>query len=204
MFLIADEIPTLYLPSLHHWLNENREDGLCTVLGFQNIVQMDKIYGKELSRAIVSGCGTKVIFNPQDQETAKLFSDYLGEKEVKYKQKTTGRSGGKSNISNQLHIATRPLMSASEFLGLPTGRCVLVNPHFRKGKNAYIPLLESIKLHQDYLKIINWAKGCWQGMRERLIERSPPKLISTEDLENRRKQAETIFPELKEKESSWF
>ena len=70
LFLIADEVPTLYLPSLHHWLNENREDGLCTLLGFQNIVQMEKIYGLELSRAIVGGCGTKIIFNPQDQETA--------------------------------------------------------------------------------------------------------------------------------------
>lgn len=204
LFLIADEIPTLYLPSLHHWLNENREDGLCTLLGFQNIVQMDKIYGKELSRAIVSGCGTKVIFNPQDQETAKLFSDYLGEKEVKYNQKTKGSSGGKSNNSSSVHISTRPLMDASEFLGLPTGRCVLVNPHFCKGKNAYIPLLESIKLHKDYLKIINWSKNCWEGIREKLIERSPPKSVTTEDLQKRREQAESIFPELEEKESAWF
>ncbi len=204
LFLLADEIPTLYLPSLHHWLNENREDGLCTLLGFQNIAQMDKIYGKELSRAIVSACGTKVIFNPQDQETAKIFSEYLGEKEVKYKHKNKGRSGGKANHSTSIQIQTRPLMEASEFLSLPTGRCVMLNPHFRKGKNAYIPLLESINLHKDYKEIINWSKSCWGGIKQKMIERSPPKSISSEDLEDRRKEAELIFPELEESKSSWF
>lgn len=49
LFLMVDEVPTLYLPALHHWLNENREDGLSTVLGFQNLVQMEKMYGKDLA-----------------------------------------------------------------------------------------------------------------------------------------------------------
>jgi type IV secretory pathway TraG/TraD family ATPase VirD4 len=204
LFLIADEVPTLYLPSLHHWLNENREDGLCTLLGFQNIVQMDQIYGKELSRAIVGACGTKVIFNPQDLETAKMFSEYLGEKEIKYKQKSQGRSGGKANNSTSVQIQTQPLWAPSEFLGLPTGRCLMVNPHFSQGKNAYIPLLESIKLHQDYQEIINWSQKCWPEMKPKLIERSPAKLITDQDLEARYHEVEKIFPQLEGKKEPWF
>lgn len=196
LFLIADEVPTLYLPSLHHWLNENREDGLCTLLGFQNIVQMEKIYGKELSRAIVGGCGTKIIFNPQDQETAKMFSDYLGDKEVTYKQKSKGKSGGKGSTNTSEQIQTRPLFEPSEFLQLPTGRCVMLNPHFARKKDAYIPLLESIKLSKDYQTIIDWSKQCWLGVKQKLIERSPDKFITGDDLQARYDEAEKIFPNL--------
>ena len=154
LFLMADEVPTLYLPALHHWLNENREDGLCTVLGFQNLVQMEKMYGKDLARAIVGGCATKVIFNPQDLESAKLFSDYLGLKEVKFKQKSRGRSSGKASTNVAEQVQTKPLFEASDFLQLPTGRCIFLNPHFKRGKAAYIPLLESIELSDDYRAIL--------------------------------------------------
>ncbi len=195
LFLIADEVPTLYLPSLHHWLNENREDGLCTVLGFQNIVQMEKIYGKELSRAIVGGCGTKIIFNPQDPETAKMFSDYLGGKEVTFKQKSKGRSGGKTSTNLAEHTQTRPLFEASEFLQLPTGRCIMLNPHFSKGKDAYIPLLESIKLTNDYQTIITWSRQCWPKLRDRLKQRSPKKGITERELKARYDEAQKMFPE---------
>lgn len=194
LFLLADEVPTLYLPGLHHWLNENREDGLCTVLGFQNLVQMEKMYGKDLARAIVGGCATKVIFNPQDQESAKLFSDYLGLKEVKFKQKSRGRSSGKANTNISEQIQTKPLFEPSDFLQLPTGRCILLNPHFKRGKSAYIPLLESINLDADYQTIIKWSESRWDRVRQGLAGRSTQVSVTQEDLAARYQLAEKIFP----------
>lgn len=92
LVLVLDEVPTLYLPALVQWLNENREDGLVTILGFQNLVQMEKAYGKELARAILGGCATKAIFNPQELDSAKMFSEFLGDKEINYKQRSRGQS----------------------------------------------------------------------------------------------------------------
>jgi type IV secretory pathway TraG/TraD family ATPase VirD4 len=194
LFLIADEVPTLYLPGLHHWLNENREDGLCTVLGFQNLVQMEKMYGKDLAKAIIGGCATKVIFNPQDHESAKLFSDFLGLKEVSYKQKSRGRSSGKANTNISDQIQTKPLFEASDFLQLPTGRCILLNPHFKRGKAAYIPLLESIDLSTDYQRILKWSEARWDKVRDGLAERSTQVCVTQEDLAARYLMAEKIFP----------
>jgi type IV secretory pathway TraG/TraD family ATPase VirD4 len=194
LFLLLDELPTLYLPSLHHWLNENREDGLCSVLGYQNMVQLENKYGKDLARAIQGGCATKFIFNPQDPESAKIFSDYLGEREVKYRQKSTGRSGGKSNTNYSDHLQTRPLFEASDFLKLPTGRCVILNPHLKRGKTAYIPLVESVTLGSDYKTISKWCQKVWPKMRERLIERSPLQEVTKEDLARRYDLAEAMFP----------
>jgi len=194
LFLIADEVPTLYLPALQHWLNENREDGLCTVLGFQNMVQMEKMYGKDLARAIVGGCATKIVFNPQDQDSAKLFSDYLGLKEIKYQQKSKGRGGGKANSNIAEQLQTKPLFDASDFLQLPTGRCILLNPHFKKGKAAYIPLLESIALSQDYKRLINWSEVRWEKIRLALCQRSSQTPITQEDLIARAELAQSMFP----------
>ena len=36
LVVALDELPTLYLPALVNWLNENREDGFCGILGYQN------------------------------------------------------------------------------------------------------------------------------------------------------------------------
>jgi type IV secretory pathway TraG/TraD family ATPase VirD4 len=199
LFLMADEVPTLYLPGLHHWLNENREDGLCTVLGFQNLVQMEKMYGKDLARAIIGGCATKVIFNPQDQDSAKLFSDYLGLKEVKFKQKSKGRSSGKANTNISEQIQTKPLFEPSDFLQLPTGRCILLNPHFKRGKSAYIPLLESIDLSGDYQTILKWSEVRWDRVRQGLAGRSTQILVTQEDLAARYQLAQKMFPSGKSK-----
>ena len=204
LFLMADEVPTLYLPALHHWLNENREDGLCTVLGFQNLVQMEKMYGKDLARAIVGGCATKVIFNPQDLESAKLFSDYFGLKEVKFKQKSRGRSSGKASTNIAEQVQTKPLFEASDFLQLPTGRCILLNPHFKRGKAAYIPLLESIELSDDYRAILRWSEVRWERVSERLVGRSSQVLVSQEDLGARYALAERMFPSGKGSDSEFF
>jgi type IV secretory pathway TraG/TraD family ATPase VirD4 len=38
--LFVDELPTLYLPRLPNWLNENREDGLVTTIAFQALTQL--------------------------------------------------------------------------------------------------------------------------------------------------------------------
>jgi type IV secretion system protein VirD4 len=69
-----DELPTLHLDDLPKWINEFRSYGFCAILGYQNFAQLQHTYGKELSRAIFAACGTKVFFNPRDDETAGLVS----------------------------------------------------------------------------------------------------------------------------------
>lgn len=194
LFLIADELPTLYLPALHQWLNENREDGMCSIIGFQNIVQMEKLYGKELSRAILGGCATKIIFNPQDYESAKMFSDYMGEREVQYRTRTQGRSGGKGSTSYSQHLQARPLMSADEILRLPTGRCVMLNPHFQKGKESYIPVLQSIHLSAEYKAIVAESKRQWDSLRLEMIEKNRKQAVTRQDLRNRYEEADRMLP----------
>jgi type IV secretory pathway TraG/TraD family ATPase VirD4 len=144
--VFLDELPTLSLPYLVNWLNESRSAGFCGVLGYQNMTQLEKAYGKENSRAILSGCNTKFIFNPGEYESAKYFSDYLGDEEVRYRQKSRSdsRDGGSYSTSDQ--DKTKKIFSPEEFLKLPAGHCVFINPAYANAKEASIPVKLEVKI----------------------------------------------------------
>jgi len=196
---VLDELPTLYLPQLVNWLNENREDGFCGILGYQNLSQLEKGYGRELARAIFGGTATKFLFNPQDGESAKLFADYLGEQEIQFRSKSLTRSAGKGGRSRSLtdHHQKRYLLEPSEFLKLGTGRAVVVNPGYQRGQEAYVPVLQSIKVPPADIAQQKWSEGKWDVIKRRLIERNHC-LISDderrEQFEERRALAEKLFP----------
>ncbi|MBW4639393.1 MAG: type IV secretion system DNA-binding domain-containing protein [Gloeocapsa sp. UFS-A4-WI-NPMV-4B04] len=196
LILALDELPTLYLPALVHWLNENREDGLVCLLGFQNLVQLEKAYGKELARAILGGCATKAIFNPQEYDSARMFSDFLGEQEINYKQKSRGRSGGKAstNISDQER--TIKLFESSQFLKLPTGKCILISPGFQSKGESSLPVEQKIKLSKSELAAVERSKNVWKHIRDRLIKRSSQSTITKENLSNHYKLVEQMFPKI--------
>jgi type IV secretory pathway TraG/TraD family ATPase VirD4 len=136
--VFLDELPTLSLPSLVNWLNESRSAGFCGVLGYQNMTQLEKAYGKENSRAILSGCNTKFIFNPGEYESAKYFSDYLGDEEVRYRQKSRSSSKGGGSSSSSEQDKTKKLFSPEEMLKLPAGHCIFINPAYANQHEASI------------------------------------------------------------------
>jgi len=198
LITVLDELPTLYLPQLVNWLNENREDGFCGILGYQNIAQLEQFYSKELARAIFGGTANKFIFNPQDGESAKIFADYLGEEEVEFtsKSKSTGSKGGSSKSTSEQR-QKRYLVEPAEFLKLGTGRAVIINPAFIRGKDAYIPMLTPIKVPAEDIKEQKWAEQKWDGIRQKLIQRNGLVVSDqerTRQFEERRALAEKLFP----------
>ena len=86
---IYDEAPTVQI-DIATALATQRSAGGISIVGYQDIGQLETRYGRETARTILSNCATKVIFNPQEIESARTFSDYLGEEEIKRKQKSRG------------------------------------------------------------------------------------------------------------------
>ncbi|MEM7580857.1 MAG: type IV secretion system DNA-binding domain-containing protein [Cyanobacteria bacterium P01_A01_bin.80] len=197
LIVALDELPTLYLPALVNWLNENREDGFVGILGYQNIAQLEKVYGKELTRAIFGGTATKFIFNPQDTESAKLFSDYLGEMEIQFnsKSRSTGKGGG-SRSTNE-HHQKRHLLEPAQFAKMGTGKAVIINPAYQRGTEAYVPLLQKIKVPLSDIQQMNWSEDKWDLVRERLIQNNSVKVSDSErsnQFLERVQLAEKLFP----------
>ena len=173
LVLAIDELPTLFLPYLTQWLNENRSDGLCTLIGFQNITQLEKSYSRETARSILGGCATKAFFNPQDQDSARLFSDYIGEEHLDLKQKS--RSRGKGGVSNSLsnHAQRRAIVEPAQFNKLPTGKCVFINPGYQRKDEGSIPMIKKVKIPKADIAAEADSKGLWKKIRVKLVNRSP-------------------------------
>lgn len=200
LILALDELPTLYLPALVQWLNENREDGLVCLLGFQNMAQLEKTYGKELARAIMGGCATKAIFNPQEYESAQVFSDFLGEEQLYFKQKSRGYNDGRLSSNLQDQEKTRKLFEPSRFLKLPTGHCVLLNPGYCNEKEAGVPLHKNVKLPRAEMKAVKRSESSWEqvveGIKEERGKQLPP---SSKDLKIRYIESGKRFPKVTKK-----
>jgi len=194
LVLALDELPTLYLPNLVNWINESREDGLVTILGFQNLGQLESTYGRDVARAIFGACATKALFNPQENASAEAFSNYLGKEEIVYKQRSQNYSkGGKSrNVSEQRQV--RKLFESSQFLKLKTGECILLNPHFESRDESYIPIRQKIRIQKSEIKKASTSKKLWDKVCQKLIEQSPQTVPTAEDVEQRNQLAEALLP----------
>ncbi len=190
----VDELPSIFLPDLFKWLNESRSEGFCGILGWQNMGQLEKIYGKEISKAILGACGTKFIFNPGEEESARVFSAYLGEEEIKYKQKSRSTGGGKASTSISDQERTRKLFEPAQFLKLPPGKCVFINPAYSNNNEGSVPLLKSIKIPRYIIGLEQSNDSNWDRVIKQLARKSTQKRPTQEDLDARVKEVDKRFP----------
>jgi type IV secretory pathway TraG/TraD family ATPase VirD4 len=195
LVLALDELPTLYLPALVDWLNQNREDGLVSILGLQNLSLLEQAYGKETTNAIFGGCATKAFFNPQDDVAAERFSNFLGDEEIKYKQRSRS-SGGKGGASTSLsdQNSTRNLFEVNQFNSLPEGKAVIVSPGFRSRKDIGLPLLEQIRISRKDIQSESKSIKTWYEIQQHIVSESTLREPAGEELERRMLEAERLLP----------
>ncbi|MEK5081043.1 type IV secretory system conjugative DNA transfer family protein [Solibacillus sp. FSL W7-1436] len=96
----------------------------------QDFAQLEKNYGKENSRTIISNHDTTLFLRTKDTETAKYFESLAGDTTITYTttgQSTSGMSllpipGNTSSSKNQ-NIVKKPLISQSQLLQMPADAC---------------------------------------------------------------------------------
>ncbi|MFN6562418.1 MAG: type IV secretory system conjugative DNA transfer family protein [Nostoc sp. ChiSLP01] len=205
LVLSLDELPTLYLPALVDWLNQNREDGLVSILGFQNLSMLEELYGEKTTNAIFGGCATKIIFNPQDDVAAERFSNYLGDEEIHYKLRSRssgGKSGASTSVSEQ--ISTRKLFSVNQFNNLPEGKAVFISPGFRSRDETNLPLLSRIHISdndpRNGSQAENQSTAAWYQCQKELLAKSNLQIVGEKEMYERRLEAEKLLSLLSRKE----
>ncbi|OYD91685.1 transfer complex protein TrsK [Nostoc sp. 'Peltigera membranacea cyanobiont' 210A] len=194
LIVCLDELPSIFLPDLFKWLNESRSEGFCGILGWQNMGQLEKIYGREISKAILGACGTKFVFNPGEEESARLFSAYLGEEEIKYKQKSRSTGGGRASTSISEQERTRKLFEPAQFLKLPPGKCLLINPAYSNKNEGSVPILKNIKIPKYIIGLEQENDTNWDKVIKELARKSTQKKPTQEDLDLRVKEVDRKFP----------
>ena len=130
-WIIMDEIASLNrIPSLMTGLAEVRKYGGCFVLGFQDLSQIENLYGVSNTKTLSNLTGTKVLFRCVDTDVAARVSRYLGEQE---KQETSesisfGAHQMRDGVSLSHQKQTKSLMSSSDIMLLKDLECYLRFP----------------------------------------------------------------------------
>ena len=206
LIVMLDEFPTLYLPQLPRWLNENREQGFCGILGAQNRAQLVDAYGEQMAKIVFAGTATKFLFDPQDEGSASDFSKYLGNKEVVYETYSHSFQGGKKTgrtVSEQR--SNKALFDPSDFLQLPRGNCIFINPMYGDRKKGSVPLRKEIKVSKKEILAVEKSIDRWKDVLKENEEEAKEQNVAEIDLQVRQNDIEIFLDSIvNEKEDVYF
>jgi type IV secretory pathway TraG/TraD family ATPase VirD4 len=152
-WIVADELASLgHQPQIQKTLSRGRKRGRAVVIGFQNVSQLQTIYGREGSITLTSSPSTKVILRVDETESAKWASELIGSPEVERLTMTqlAGRSTFREGINLQPHRAIEPLALPDEIKLLrPFTGFVCVAGHHRT--TIRIPETHLTANHPDFI-----------------------------------------------------
>lgn len=108
-----------------------RKKGGAAVIGVQDVAQIRGIYGQETAQTMLQNLKTKVMLACADPDTARYFSDVIGEQRVLRRKKTT-TAASNVNENRRLSSSWEPdmhrLVTYSEIMCLPVRRGYLRMP----------------------------------------------------------------------------
>lgn len=196
LFLVLDEAASLYLDKIEKWLSQNRENGLCTIMGFQNIGQLEKTYGQALARVIVGQLNNKILFNPGEEITAERFSKLLGKTEITYPSKSRSTTSGKITRQVSEQRTTIDLWSVDQWMCMGTGAAVmkLAGCENKKTRQDLIPFLEYLEIDPDYIQLRDHSVSLWPKFRSAMIARNTIVDFSDRDRIRRQEEIEERLP----------
>ena len=151
--LLIDECPALgYLEALASGLGYLRAYAR-TLLVFQDLGQLKRIYGEHGARSFIAASGCQVAFSVNDNDTARELAEGIGMATVLSHSDSSSQLGTKQHSGRS--EAGRFLLDASEVRRLPQSRCLI----FMSGQ---LPILARKVRHY---RISAW-RGRWDAWRD--------------------------------------
>ncbi len=120
-WIIIDELASLNkLPSLLTGLAEIRKYGGCFVLGFQDLSQLEGVYGVSTTKTLSNLTGTKLLFRSVDTDIATRIARYLGEQEKQEANESIsfGAHQMRDGVSLSNNKQIKPVVTASQIMML--------------------------------------------------------------------------------------
>ena len=193
ILFVLDEAPSIYLPNLSQYLAENRKYGMSFILGTQNQAQLNKVYSQDEAQTIFSTCATKILFNPGEYNSAKLYSDLLGDVQVNFWQRTKN-SGKSSSHSLSRQYRTRKLYEPSQLMKMPEGKAIVLNPGFHNRRDIFVPMKQKFKVSTTDEEAISFSEQKWPHLRTMLEEQSWQQPMKPSDMDAYLQAANQLLP----------
>ncbi len=135
--LIVDEAARLGAINWTSFLATSRSRQVATILAFQSMSQMQKVWGKEDAKSLMDLCRVMAVLSCTDPEQAETLSKWAGE----YKdQKRSINRGAKREGSYSESYDDKSILKVSDIMTLQDGK----NPEvllFIKGKYMRVPVM---------------------------------------------------------------
>lgn len=126
--LIIDEAARLGAINWTDFLATSRSHQISTILAFQGISQMQKVWGKEDAKTLTELCRVIVTLSCSDPDMAKILSDWAGE----YKEeKHSTNNGGKNDGTYSSSFEDKKILTQSDIMNLQDNKEAIA---FVKGK----------------------------------------------------------------------
>lgn len=147
LLVVLDELPFLgTMESLAENLQAVRSSYIRFVLGIQTIRQLRKYYGG--AEELVSvGCPLSISLGAEDQTTAKIFSEMVGERTVQVASKSIGKGGG--SVSNS--EIRRAVITPDELRAGFRGKALVVAPNLR-------PAMTDVRFYFEDPEMTAWVE----------------------------------------------
>ena len=107
----------------------------------QSMAQLDAVYGKELSRTIITNHALQIIYAPREQQDANDYSEMLGYTTVRRRQYTQGKDRSYTEVEDK-----RALMLPQELKAMGSDREILIIEGM-----AHPALVDKIRYYQEDL-----------------------------------------------------
>lgn len=131
LWFVIDELAALQkLPRLQAGLAEGRKYGGCLLVGFQSKPQLEEIYGRQGTDAMLDLFNTKVFFRCTEPSTQSWISKVLGDREEAALQENLsfGAHSMRDGVSLSRHTRQTPLILPSELSQLNDLECYIKFP----------------------------------------------------------------------------
>jgi type IV secretion system protein VirD4 len=91
----------------------------------QSMAQLEAVYGKELSRTIITNHALQIIFAPREQQDANDYSEMLGYRTIMRRARTRSHGDGKHRSDNEV-LEKRALMLPQELKAMGPEKQILL------------------------------------------------------------------------------
>ena len=121
-FVHIDELPTIYIEGLAELPNTGRSNGISTVLGVQNLAQLEASFGKKEADVLKGSFGGILIGQVGDEQTANFATKLLGQYQKKRYNESINTDQEKSyseqrDRKNIVEVEEMMALNPGEFVG---------------------------------------------------------------------------------------
>ncbi len=168
---MIDEVASLKAQAtLLELMSQSREYGISVILGFQDVEQLQAIYGKEMTSSILNQPSTRLFLRSNDPETQAWCSRNIGRREVlrPVESETAGPENVRDSISRSFQRPEEAAVMGSQFGMLPNLSGYLKVAHYGAAR-VQIPYVGMVEHQPAFVERVDETSASKRELPEQRV-----------------------------------